>query len=92
MSRQLGGGSSPLFGTSYIKLKRVPSILELFFFDLYKCYTSRKVIASKNVGGVFISLVSLEIWHRIFIDQEPGWVDKGSNLRRKDFGNSITYV
>ena len=48
MSRQLGGGSSPLFGTSYINLKRVPSILELFFLT----YTSRKVSESMNENSI----------------------------------------
>lgn len=52
----------------------------------------------QNIGKDFVydkqifSLVSLELWHRIFIDQESGWVNKGSKLSKSGLSNSITYV
>ncbi|MBT3515723.1 MAG: asparagine synthase (glutamine-hydrolyzing) [Nitrospina sp.] len=52
----------------------------------------------KNIGKDFVydkqifSLVSLELWHRIFIDQELGWVDKGLNSNGKSLKNSVEYV
>ena len=38
------------------------------------------------------SLVSLEIWHQIFIDQKSGLVDTGSKFLKNSLNSSITYV
>lgn len=52
----------------------------------------------KNVGKDFVfdkqifSLVSLEIWHQIFIDQKPGWVGTDSKFSKNSFNDSTTYV
>ena len=49
----------------------------------------------KNIGKDFVydkqifSLVSLELWHQMFIDKESGWVGKSP---KRGLGNSITYV
>jgi asparagine synthase (glutamine-hydrolysing) len=63
------------------------------YFNLEKMRWLRQ-----NVGKDFVydkqifSLVSLELWHRIFIDQESGWVDKGLKNGWNELGKSITYV
>ena len=52
----------------------------------------------QNMGKDFVydkqifSLVSLELWHRIFIDQESGWVEKGFKKGENGLGNSVVYV
>jgi asparagine synthase (glutamine-hydrolysing) len=36
-----------------------------------------------------LALVALEIWHKIFIDREPGWGSSGSSSGNKDLGGSV---
>ena len=51
-------------------------------------YIGKDFIYDKQI----FSLVSLEIWHQIFIDQKSGLVDTGSKFLKNSLNSSITYV